>query len=106
LASTGVAGANVEMEVVGWAGTDTSFSAALADPSALVGWSGSAGSGGSLGWSQITGGAGNPPGTAGTMVTGAGGFAGLELTPTVPEPATIALGGLGAAALLMFRRRK
>jgi hypothetical protein len=36
----------------------------------------------------------------------AGGWNGdLVLTP-VPEPATIALGGLGAAALLLFRRRK
>jgi hypothetical protein len=32
-------------------------------------------------------------------------WTGLVLTPT-PEPATIALGGLGAAALLLFRRRK
>jgi PEP-CTERM motif len=30
----------------------------------------------------------------------------LQNAGTVPEPATIAIGGLGAAALLMFRRRK
>jgi hypothetical protein len=35
------------------------------------------------------------------------GYANFALTPTVtPEPATIALGGLGAAALLALRRRK
>lgn len=35
----------------------------------------------------------------------AGGITGMTLT-VVPEPSTIALGGLGAAALLLFRRRK
>lgn len=33
------------------------------------------------------------------------GLAGFNLVP-VPEPTTLALGGLGAAALLLFRRRK
>jgi hypothetical protein len=42
--------------------------------------------------------------TGGSWVTG-GGPGDLLLTP-VPEPTTIALGGLGAAALLLFRRRK
>jgi len=38
---------------------------------------------------------------------GAGGWNGnLVLVQVVPEPSTIALGGLGAAALLLFRRRK
>jgi len=30
----------------------------------------------------------------------------MQINPPVPEPATIALAGLGAAALLIFRRRK
>jgi hypothetical protein len=40
--------------------------------------------------------------------TGAGQLGGFtaNLAAPSPEPATIALGGLGAAALLMFRRRK
>ena len=33
-------------------------------------------------------------------------FAGMTLTPNIPEPSTFALAGLGAAALLIFRRRK
>jgi hypothetical protein len=37
---------------------------------------------------------------------GAGQIGSLVLTPQVPEPTSIALGGLGAAALLLFRRRK
>ena len=35
-----------------------------------------------------------------------GGWSGSLLLTPVPEPTTIALGGLGAAALLLFRRRK
>ncbi len=30
----------------------------------------------------------------------------IMLAQTIPEPATIAISGLGAAALLLFRRRK
>jgi hypothetical protein len=49
----------------------------------------------------------NPPATAAVPLSGTGGTwnGNLVLTP-VPEPTTIALGGLGAAALMMFRRRK
>jgi len=104
-ANSGAAGGNVELEVVGWTGTATSFAAAIAS-GGDIGFSGSALSGGSLGWSQATGNATITPATTpGSLATGAGGYAGLVLAP-VPEPTTIALGGLGAAALLMFRRRK
>jgi len=54
----------------------------------------------------------SPPGTpAGTDDGGswsatAGKQGDLALIQIVPEPTTIALGGLGAAALLLFRRRK
>jgi hypothetical protein len=47
-------------------------------------------------------------GTAGPAIWGTGsgtGITSLVLIP-VPEPSTIVLGGLGAAALLAFRRRK
>ena len=40
-----------------------------------------------------------------TFGNGAGQISGWTLSP-VPEPTTLALGGLGAAALLLFRRRK
>jgi len=47
------------------------------------------------------GGAGDPPATP-------AGLAGLQgfVIPAVPEPSTIALGLLGGASLLLFRRRK
>jgi len=43
-----------------------------------------------------------PAGTAGTLPGGAG----ITLTYVVPEPTSMALAGLGAASLLIFRRRK
>lgn len=60
---------------------------------------------------EFTQGQGNPGGTPATPAvalsggTGSGWNGNLVLTP-VPEPTTIALGGIGAAALLLFRRKK
>lgn len=83
----------------------------------VPGWNGSSaldvifyGAGGIYGgWSaEATGitaatGIGQPPAVFGTT---AGLVNSFVLTPPVPEPSTIVLGGLGAAALLAFRRRK
>jgi len=53
----------------------------------------------------VLGGAGNPPATPVSMVTGlANGFQSFQVTG-IPEPTTIALGALGAAALLIRRRK-
>jgi len=53
--------------------------------------------------SSVLGGAGNPPATPSSMVTGLPtGFQSFALTP---EPTTIALGALGAAALFIRRRK-
>jgi len=112
-AGAGAAGANVEMEIVGWTGTATSWADALAQGTDLYGFTGEIFNGsalGKMGWSQGTG---NPNATPlpilpVNIVTGAGGYQGLVLqgNSITPEPTTIALGGLGAAALLLFRRRK
>jgi hypothetical protein len=52
--------------------------------------------------SVVSGAASTP---AGVWASTTGTMAPIVMVPT-PEPATIALGGLGAAALLLFRRRK
>jgi hypothetical protein len=53
-----------------------------------------------------TAGGGSPPAPAWGIFAGTG-LAGFNLTPVgVPEPTSMALAGLGAAALLIFRRRK
>ena len=95
------ANAPVQMEIVAWTGSAASFNAAaLAGGNVLLAWTGDAKSGGLLGWNQATGGGTAPP----ASLT-AGAFNGLVLAP-IPEPSTFALAGLGAAALLIFRRRK
>jgi hypothetical protein len=98
--ANGSAGAAQEIEIIGFTGT-------AAAPT-MFGFSGETFDGtqlGALGFSNSTGNpAGSPP-TPAALNTGAGEFQGLVLT-TIPEPTTMALGGLGAAALLLFRRRK
>jgi hypothetical protein len=96
----------------------------------LVGWSSNLGTSWALVEAQLAGGAftNTTPGFLGWTVTGAGAAAGaapalptviqgaggvipntaftLLTTPIVPEPATLALVGLGGLALLAFRRRQ
>jgi hypothetical protein len=100
--SAGAGGSVETIEIVAWAGTAATWTQALADGDAIA-FQGSALSGGALGQSQAIG-----SGTgAATYNAGATAFNGLVFqASTVPEPTTMALGGLGAAALLMFRRRK
>jgi len=102
---SGATGGNtVQLEVVAWTGSATSFEAAVAaGGNQLFGYSGGGKSGGALTWQQATG-TTDPPSTV-FVTAGAAGFNGLVLAP-VPEPSTFALAGLGAAALLIFRRRK
>lgn len=100
----GTAGSPIQFEVVGWTGTATTWAQAEANAlanTALIGFAGSALSGGALSWVEPTGTSGTPF----VMLTGSGAFNELVLAP-VPEPSTIAFGGLAAAALLAFRRRK
>jgi hypothetical protein len=92
--TVGILGTNpndtISMYVVGW-------HAGFADPTAA------AAANAGLGWSNPINellGASSSPGV--TMA--AGGVTSFAVNP-VPEPATFALAGLGAAAMLIFRRR-
>jgi len=63
-----------------------------------------------LGWTVVGQVASNPSGQPGAGLFGASplisGNTDLLVVGAVPEPATLALAGLGAAALMIFRRRK
>jgi len=76
-------------ELQAWLGNSATYAGALAA---------NAGAGQTTVWSQSTGGA------SAVFPKDLDGMPALIIT--VPEPTTIALGGLGAAALLLFRRRK
>ncbi len=96
------AGQLVWLDFVGWnnSATATTLAAALGGGSTYFG---------SANVFAYT--TGNPntlpqPTSPGLITTASpGAFTGLTLNP-IPEPTTIALGGLGAASLLLFRRRK
>jgi hypothetical protein len=97
-AALGAPGTTVQMIVVGWLGNYSTFQQALFSTD-WVAWSGSSASGGALGWTQATG----TLTTAQVVNTGPGGFNGLVFV--VPEPGTIALGGLGVMMLVLSRWR-
>jgi hypothetical protein len=105
--ATPTKGQVVDVMIAAWNGTAADFGAAyvLAGlPNATTG----------VGLSGVvkgiqTGDPTNPLSTPGTLPnnTGPGSFGGVIATPVaVPEPSTFALAGLGAAALMIFRRRK
>jgi len=92
---TGVApGSSATLVVQGWDGTFANYAAAVAA-------GGTENVGQTATFSNPTGHTGSPP-SPGAFLTG---MPTLTLAP-IPEPTTIALGGLGALSLLLFRRRK
>jgi len=91
----GTAGGSAAIfEVQAWSGNFANYAAAVAGGAAYVGQA-----------AEFVNGTGNPTPPATSPVNTTGWDGNLILVPT-PEPGTLALGGLGAAALLYFRRRK
>jgi MYXO-CTERM domain-containing protein len=87
-----VPGAQAQFYVRAWESSFGSYEAAL----------GTGLTGESAIWTQGTGGGGSPPGAPVSTV----GFLPSFSVSVVPEPSAIALGLLGAGALLLLRRRK
>jgi len=79
------------LELMAWEGNFTSYAAAAAASANVA----------DVVFTNPTGGGGSPAALPNDLT----GMPALVLKPT-PEPSTIALGGLGAAALMLFRRRK
>ena len=93
-------GGKIEYTVIGWTGTAASYDAAFGaygPHEAMLGQS-------ALFTGVATGDpTTSPPGTPGSI---SGTFTGLTLAPNpMPEPSALALLGMGAAAMLIFRRK-
>ncbi len=100
-----VGGSSVQAFVVGWTGNSATLNEAMRGV-CIVGFTGSTLSGGALSWAQGTGDPnGTPPSTPVALVTGVAGYNGLVFV-AVPEPSLLALAGLGAAVLMISRRRR
>jgi len=88
-------GGTATLLINAWTGSFANYAAALqsTDGTVLVGTSGI--------FTNPTGGTGAPPGPGANLDN----FTGIALVP-VPEPSMLALAGLGAAGMSIFRRRK
>jgi hypothetical protein len=95
-------GAAATLQVEAWTGASATYGAAGVNQ--FGAWNGAAWVDAStFTFSNATGGNGAPPAFPHSL----DGMPAMELgTVSTPEPSTIALAGLGAASLLMFRRRK
>lgn len=92
------AGAGVALQVRGWEVAAGSYDIASTTAGKF--------SGKSAIFTLLATGNPNPPSpTTPVSITSAGMFTGMTMTPTVPEPSTIAFGILGIAGLLALRRR-
>ena len=89
------ANAQASLHLQFWVGTDTTYAAAAAGGKLVAD---------SPIYTNPTGGGGTP---ASIPPSAMAGMPNLTLAPVgvIPEPSTLALAGLGAAALLMYRRR-
>ena len=91
--ASSTAGATISMYVIGWDKQYATPAAAAAANSAV-------------GWSSVFSYATGASSIATVSTFAASGFVPFGVVPTVPEPATFALAGLGMAAMLVSRRRK
>jgi hypothetical protein len=101
-------GSSVYVQVYAWDSTYSNPDAALAAGGLFAAWSAGPNNTiyGAIGAPQLVNNLTVSPGP-GVPIFGTGpGQFGRAVFPETPEPATIAIGGLGAAALLLFRRRK
>jgi len=88
-------GATATLQLKVWATSSGSYNAASSANLANT-W------GQSSIFTVATGGVGSPPSTPSALT----GLTSFNLNTSVPEPSSLALAGLGAAAMLVFRRRK